>query len=179
MTIYGIEQHSHRFAAWAAGRAASVKGCRFGVEEGRKILEESGFVEGFSTPNSLPEPSDMDNRHREWRISMLKSASIMGLEFTHGVAAKLINCYLKARFVCAGLHADIRVASLHPPIDKLLLEELSSVNFGNQRKTWKNFSAKGWSKFSSGEYEEVIHLIRRNIGDQPLWMIEEFWVGNQ
>ena len=40
---YSIEEHKHRFAAWAAGRAANVNGCRFTVEQGKKILEDAGM----------------------------------------------------------------------------------------------------------------------------------------
>jgi hypothetical protein len=36
--IYSIEEHKHRFAAWAASRAANVNKCRFRVEQGKKIL---------------------------------------------------------------------------------------------------------------------------------------------
>lgn len=36
---YDILEHRHRFAAWAASRAASVKGCRFSAEQGKAVLE--------------------------------------------------------------------------------------------------------------------------------------------
>ena len=93
--LYRIEEHSHRFAAWAAGRAASVKGCRFSVEQGREILEGCGFTAGFSTPEHLPVTSAIDERHREWRVRACTLAHAKGMKFTHGGSAKLINVYLK------------------------------------------------------------------------------------
>ncbi|MBE0440175.1 MAG: hypothetical protein IBX57_10550 [Gammaproteobacteria bacterium] len=40
---YSIEEHKHRFAAWAAARAANVNGCRFTVEQGKDILEKASM----------------------------------------------------------------------------------------------------------------------------------------
>ncbi len=87
---------------------------------------------------------------------------------THGVAAKLINVYLKAIFVCGGHHDHQRVRVLHPPIDRLLLRNLG----------WNNIGP--WSHFESNTYEEVIDCIRKKIGTgQPVWKIEEYWPGFQ
>lgn len=128
MTKYGIKQHQHLFAAWAASRAASVSRCRFKVTQGRAILEASGFVAAFSEPEKLPTPAKMDNKHREWRTAAIKAAKLQGLTLTHGVVSKLINCYLKSRFVCGGHHAHRRVHNLHPPIDAALLKTLTNHN---------------------------------------------------
>ena len=37
--VYSLNEHKHRFACWAASRAASVKGNRFTVQQGRLILD--------------------------------------------------------------------------------------------------------------------------------------------
>jgi len=177
--IYRIELHSHLFAAWAASRAASVKGCRFSVEQGRDILEGCGFVADLSTPDHLPEASAIDKKHREWRKRACDLAAAKGIPFTHGVAAKLINIYLKSRFVCAGYHLHPKVIALHPPIDKLLLEELAAKNFGDVVKEWRQASRNGWSKLNSDDYERLISLIRIHLPGKPLWMIEKYWAGNQ
>lgn len=58
MDGYTIEEHRHRFAAWAAGWAASVKGCRFTVEIGRRLLERAGFEAPTCYPDSLPNNTD-------------------------------------------------------------------------------------------------------------------------
>jgi hypothetical protein len=176
---YGIELHCHRLAAWAASRGASVKNCRFSVEQGRAILEECGFQASFSRPEHLPQPHALDEEHRRWRASILRAARSRGLPFTHGVAAKLINLYLKNRFVCGGHHAHERVACLHPPIDGGLLEALAAGDIGGNAREWKRAAKTRWSKFGSEDYERVIALIRRSIKGEPLWMIEEHWRGFQ
>ena len=106
---YTIEEHKHRFSAWAAGRAANVIGCRFSVAQAKLILEVAGLKQLLVNPNNLPLPHDIDPRHREWRTNVIAAANGQELNFTHGVAAKLINIYLKAGFVCGGHHTDARV----------------------------------------------------------------------
>ena len=109
----------------------------------------------------------------------MRAATSRGLLFTHGVAAKLVNIYLKSRFVCGGHHAHARVAGLHPPIDSVLLSGLADANVGGHRKEWKQAARTRWSKLGSDDYEQVIALIRQSLKGAPLWRIEEYWKGNQ
>jgi hypothetical protein len=171
---YDIYEHKHRFAAWAAARAAaSSPNCRFSVEKGRKLLEAIGFRNLIRNLDNLPNPRMFDKRHRAWRKRILLLARKKGtktevLGMTHGVAAKLINVYLKAIFVCSGHHDEQRVRVLHPPIDRLLLGNLG----------WRKIGS--WSKFDSETYERVIDCMRERIGrGESLWKIEEHWQGFQ
>lgn len=148
LAAYTIEEHKHRLAAWAASRAASVSGCRFKVQLGAAILEESGFDAAFSL-SDLPAEGDVDAVHARWRKAVIRKSAKHGLDFTHGVAAKLINIYLKVRFVCGGHHTDKRVRTLHPPIDALILQELAKQNFGGEAKQWRKLGLARWSKFDS------------------------------
>lgn len=178
---YAIEEHQHRFAAWAASSAASISPlCRFRVETGIEILETCGFNADYSDPNRLPDRGAIDKQHKEWRIAMIDSATRRKLPFTHGVAAKLIDCYLKSRFVCGSHHRHDRVACLHPPIDAQLLAELAARNVGGFAKQWRVFRDQRWSKYGSRTYQDVIDCIRCALspGD-PLWMIEKYWKGHQ
>jgi hypothetical protein len=178
---YTIHEHQHRLAAWAASTAASAsKLCRFKVHQGIAILEASGFNPSFSNPDRLPDSRNIDSKHEEWRTAIIETAKIKNLEFSHGIAAKLINCYLKVRFVCGGHHEHERVKSLHPPIDRLLLGRLAKIDFGKQSKQWRQFCLQGWSTYDSQTYENVIALIRQTLGiGNPLWKIEEHWEGHQ
>ena len=178
---YTIEKHHHRLAAWAASSSASASPlCRFKVHKGVAILEACGFVAAFAKPGQLPAPAALAAQHREWRAAVIEAAAEEELIFTHGIAAKLINCYLKVRFVCGGHHADAHVQALHPPIDEVLLKELAAVDFGGQAKKWRKFRQARWSKFDSATYEEVIALIRSSLPpNEPLWKIEEYWEGHQ
>lgn len=176
---YTIEEHKHRFSAWAAGRGANVNGCRFSVEQAKEIIEAAGLNQLLADPNNLPLPQDIDTRHREWRNSVIAAAARFGLPFTHGVAAKLINIYLKAGFVCGGHHAHANVQALHPPIDSVLLDELSAQNIGGRRRAWNDARRIRWSNFDSLQYETVINNIRNSIPNQALWEVEQYWRGYQ
>ena len=68
----------------------------------------------------------------------MSQAARHNLTFPHGVAAKLINCYLKSRLVCGGYHTDARVKSLHPPIDSVMLRTLARLDIGGYRKEWQH-----------------------------------------
>lgn len=175
---YSIELHCHHFAAWAAARAASVKGCRFSVAEGRDLLERCGFGAQMGVED-LPEPKDMDASHAKWRAAICCQPAPKGIQMTHGIAAKLINVYLKARFVHPPDHLHLKVFALHPPIDRLMLDAMAKADFGGNVELWRKTSRRGWSKLDGTEYQEVIAAIRRGLGKKPMWMIEEFWRGYQ
>lgn len=176
---YTIEQHRHLYAAWAASRGASVLGCRFKVRQGRQMLEACGFVPDLARPNQLPASETVDQQHRLWRVAAIKNARRDSIAVTHGVAAKLINLYLKCRFVCGGYHDHSRVRSLHPPIDSVMLKAFIQRDVGGFRLRWRQLLNLRWSKFSSEQYEEAIDLIRQSLNGEPLWKIEEYWQGNQ
>ena len=73
---YTIAEHKHRFAAWAAGRAANVKGCRFTVSQGKRILETANIDIVARSVDNLPPPNDFDRYHREWRIKIINAARL-------------------------------------------------------------------------------------------------------
>lgn len=176
---YGIEEHRHRFAAWAASRAASVKGCRFSAEQGKWLIERAGLFEAAVDPANLPGADEFDAAHRGWRKKIIGGAEKIELPFTHGVAAKLINVYLKSMLVCGGFHAHPNVRQVHPPIDGLILGELYRRDCAGLRSVWRELRSRGWSRFDSKEYERAITAIRKVVGDAPLWKIESLWRGYQ
>lgn len=181
---YTILEHRHRFAAWAACRAASVRVfCPFTVKEGEAILVAAGLKNLLKGPELLPAANRLDKRHRRWREAVINAASsrrergVVG--FTHGVAAKLINVYLKSAFVCGGFHAHPRVRALHPPIDRLLLEAIRKPNARGFDEPWTDPPSATWTKFDSDAYESVIERLRRSEFRDALWRVEEHWPGYQ
>ena len=177
---YSIEEHKHRFASWAASRAANVNGCRFTVEQGKQILEEANMNYIAESISNLPIPKDFDNSHREWRNNVIRVAENHDLNFTHGVAAKLINIYLKSIYVCGSKHTDPKIRAIHPPIDSVLLNALYKRNIGGKKSEWQAARKTRWSKLTSTQYENVISAIRSVLPDRSgLWQIEEYWQGYQ
>jgi hypothetical protein len=175
---YTIEDHKHRFSAWAASRAASVTNCRFDVETGKKFIEACHLNRFVDDPSSLPEPQELDTQHREWRKNIINEGERIGFKISHGIAAKLINMYFKSALVCGGFHTDIRVKALHPPIDSLILDSLVKSNVGGYKKEWRKFAKIRWSKLNSEQYEELISKLRSCFGiNNGFWQVESHWKG--
>jgi hypothetical protein len=125
---YSITEHKHRFAAWAAGSAASVIGCRFKVEDGEKIIKESGLMNVAMNIDNLPDPREFDLSHREWRKNAIQIAKTLNLSFTHGVAAKLINIYLKSVYVCGKIiHIQKLKQFIHLSIVYCLMHSINKI----------------------------------------------------
>lgn len=100
-------------------------------------------------------------------------------KINYGVAAKLINVYLKTILVCGGYHEHEKVKKIHPPIDRLLLTELAKKDDSYLKKIWKKYAEKGWSKFDSADYQAVIRSVKDFVQLEALYTIESFWTGHQ
>ena len=113
------------------------------------------------------------NGIKSLRKKIIREARIKKLKFSDGVAAKLINVYLKAGFVTIANRDDKKVGALHPPIDQAVLKGMVSKdpNFPRDLK---------WSKLKPNEYQTVIDNVRKQLGDEKrLWMIERHFRGHQ
>lgn len=182
---YSIHEHKHRFGVWAAGRASSVKNCRFSVKTGKELLESTlldEFGNRIQVPEQLPSSEELDKIHKKWRKTIRDLGKTkFNLPISHGIAAKLINCYTKAVFVCGGYHDDPYVQALHPPVDALLLQSLNKGDL-KRKELWEKAWKWRWSNFNSDQYSQVINGIRDACreNDLPgLWGIEFFWRGFQ
>jgi hypothetical protein len=151
----------------------------FTVQTGKRLLESAGLGSSFCSPDQLPFPRDIDSAHEAWRSSIIESAQQQGIALSHGRAAKLINVYFKIRFVCGGHHVHESVRALHPPIDSELLKALGHANAGGLRREWHAAWKRSWTNFNSDEYLQVIMLIRKVAGTNPLWTIEQHWAGHR
>ncbi|MBY5558958.1 hypothetical protein [Rhizobium leguminosarum] len=184
---YSLDDHRKRFSSWAAVTAARAsKKCRFTRTQGILLVSKSGLSKIGVSWDDLPKASEFDEFHRQLRCDLCKSADKFwdstSHGFGHGVAAKLINVYLKAIYL-SGIdlnHAPEalreKANALHPPLDRLLLAELALKDVGGQRQFWKRKMSKGWSNFTSADYESTIHVIR-DVTDGALWKIEKHWLG--
>jgi len=184
---YDHVEHIHRFAAWAAARAAS-RGGTFGtpVKSVMRWTESIGLRGLVEDPDRLPEPDAFDHQHRWWRDRLVSEA---GSGLSHGKAAKLIAVYLKTAVVCPSLLHGLapgllrtKVGAIHPPVDSILLDGLAA----SARKvdpvsasilSWK------WSGLSSVEYERLVGILKTLTpsSDGPLefWRLEQHWSGSR
>jgi hypothetical protein len=57
---YTITEHRHRYAAWAASRAAGVSPlCRFTISVGQRVIDKSGLKSIALSIDNLPRPNDL------------------------------------------------------------------------------------------------------------------------
>lgn len=171
-----ISKVHHRFAGWAAATAASASPvCRFKVADGIAILESIGFTDDNLSVSSLPNPKSFDSQHLRWRNSAIIAAKKRRIKMSHGVAAKLINLYLKSLYICGGYSKHTKVAALHPPIDSILLRELIKTSDKEHKQIFVRLSKIRWSKFTSTDYELAISAIKSLTHSKPIWKIESLW----
>lgn len=174
---YTLDEHRHIFSAWCASTAArSSPKCRFKVELGKIILDRSFIIPSrIDNEIGLLKYETFDTWHNNLCDQILMNAKdISGFSF--GIAAKMLNCYLKACY----LSKLDDLPFIHPPIDRLLLGELGNRKIGNKEMIWSKYEKIGWSNFTCADYYSVIDEIRSVLPtNYPLWKIEAFWVGHQ
>jgi len=172
---YDFLQHRHRFAAWCAATAASASPkCRFKVQKAFSLLE------GIDIARQANEKLWNDYAtFDEWHIHVCNSLmdqahhrEVRG--FSYGVAAKMINCYIKAFY----LGDQAVLSQAHPPIDRLLLTELLNNDVNHKAAVWRKYRDKGWSNFSRADYQAVINALRSDKDTRlNMWTVECHWPG--
>ncbi|MCG3775863.1 MAG: hypothetical protein JW395_2709 [Nitrospira sp.] len=185
---YSFVEHQHRLASWAAATAArSSPKCRFSVREAVDVLNRLSIRSFVEDPQVLVgSVEDFDRIHRELcreairlRGKQLSSPEAVGA-FSFGVAAKLINIYLKVGVLSRTARDGAEFVAMHPPIDRVLLLGLGDADLGGRRRFWLTMAKLGWSTFSEAQYGEVIQAIRAALpAGVPLWTIEQYWRGYQ
>jgi len=192
---YHPAEHRFRFAAWAASTAArsARRVCTFPVSAGAQLLRMSDLKWLSLGSHWLPHSrEDFDQAHHRWCEAILRRGlSEISPSFTYGIAAKLVNCYLKALFLQTKMGLpfdpyadrdeigwDRSTRFLHPPIDRVLMEEAARRSDSIMKKRWKKLIRIGWSKFSRGDYADAIRLCHEMVGDDVA-QIEACWTGFQ
>ena len=175
---YDAGLHRFNFAAWAAQRAAArgLEGLNAALS--LKLLGVPDLRVIASKLENLPSIEEFDRKHREWRCELIRMATPCDL--THGRAAKLINVYLKALLLDQFGSDSDRPSSrnfanyVHPPIDRILLRNLSKNAIRTDRKKWRELMQANWTMFDSQTYEAAVDLMRHET-DHQLWKIEALW----
>jgi hypothetical protein len=171
---YEIDEHRHRFAVWAAARAAQ-RGFA-DVATLRKALEVCGIVEYLKSANfnDIDQPR-FDAIHRLWCRSIVDFLGKGGVaDATFGRAAKLIAVYLKSAVVLGANSGTAFARIAHPPIDSILLGNLAASDGASPDKA--SWAATRWTKLNEARYYELIGQLRSFLGSsEPFWKLEQFW----
>lgn len=172
---YDLHEHRHRFAVWAAARAAQRGLTNVAVL--RSALEATDLRASLTSPDSLNSTaSEYDQRHRRWCISILDHLRRGGVaKAMYGRAAKLVAVYVKVMVVVGPASASSLAAVAHPPIDRLLLQALSKspdLSATSRRR----FAGVAWTQLDEDQYYQLIADLRRVVGSaEPFWILERHW----
>jgi hypothetical protein len=172
---YGLAEHRHRFAVWAAARA-SQRGFTT-VEQLRAALDATDIRTVLASPATLQlDSAGFDKAHRRWcRLicSALNKRQVPNV--TYGRAAKLVAVYLKAMVIMGGDWDTPLGRNIHPPIDRILLKTLASSGSiqSPRKREWRSIS---WTRLTESEYYGLIEQLREVVASgSPFWAIEEHW----
>lgn len=169
-TDYDLFEHRHRFAVWAAARAAQRGFASVALL--REALEATDLVDFLLGPGSLETgAATFDALHRRWCSAIVDFLHERGIDGpAYGRAAKLVAVYLKAMIV-TGPHPDSRLASVaHPPIDRILLKNVSAAT---RSPRWRTLA---WTQLDERSYYELIAEFRVLLPEQePFWKLERYW----
>ena len=173
---YDIFEHKHRFSVWAAARAAQVRsGAK--VKDLREALENCGIVEFLNDSASMQvDQEQFDVLHRGWCVNIIDFLTKKGgTKATFGRAAKLVAVYLKSMVVIGG-DPDCGLAQVvHPPIDSIMLQNLSrSAEVRSPHK--QKWESVRWTQLSEEEYYQLVSELFVCVEPgMPLWRLEKYW----
>lgn len=175
---YELVEHRHRFAVWAAARAAQRRLAGGSTPNFSAAIEACGVVE-FAAAGAGAWPSTagmFDDLHRTWCNKLVSSLRAGGaVKATYGHAAKAVAIYLKSMVVNAGFEDTELAKNLHPPVDSILLKSLArDSRFSREsRHLWDGTT---WTELDESAYFRLIESFRREGLNIPaFWFIERYW----
>ncbi len=174
-TNYDIFRHRHNFSVWAAARATQRRFTTATVDKLRDALQNSGLVEFVRDHvSSEIDATTFSKRHAEWCNKIIEALEDSGVkDVTFGRAAKLVAVYIKSMVVVGPYSETILARVAHPPIDRIILQNLSRLE-NMPPDTRKTFRTTKWTSLTHNEYSDLIRLIKDSVPNlDPFWRLEE------
>ena len=207
ISSYNSDFHKHILSRWAASRAASQsKGFKFSVELGSKLLlfgtsksqaSDQEFIDYIKLIETFNSQDDFDSWHHQTIVNMITDSyefrqlldthNKSHNNYTYGIAAKLLNCYLKVFFL-ESFGKQNFADFIHPPVDAILLKALRKDDkklFNFKNSIFTNIGVQKiptWTRINENEYKTIINLMKEFVSSKNqngLWKIESFWIGHQ
>ena len=207
ISSYNSDFHKHILSRWAASRAASQsKGFKFSVELGSKLLlfgtsksqtSDQEFIDYIKQIETFNSQDDFDSWHHQTIVNMITDSyefrqlldthNKSHNNYTYGIAAKLLNCYLKVFFL-ESFGKQNFAEFIHPPVDAILLKALRKDDkklFNFENSIFTNIGVQKiptWTRINENEYKTIIKLMKEFVSsknENGLWKIESFWIGHQ
>jgi hypothetical protein len=166
MSSYNFNQHKHNYAVWTAARAAQ-RG--FTTTKNIKFAIEISGLQKFAESESGTTNEEFEIFHKMCCNKIKASLDEkLPVKTTYGRAAKIIAIYLKTSVVIANQATCARSKIIHPPIDDILLRNLSL------KKELTQIKNKRWTLLSESEYWDLVNKIK-SVVHLFDWTLEEFW----
>lgn len=165
MEEYNFYDHMHNFAVWTAARAVQRKFTK--TINIKSAIEATDLKELSQNPKFMT-VEQYDNFHRISSHKIIEHLDKLGIKASYGQAAKIIAIYLKTSLVIrdSGQSQISKIA--HPPIDNILLSNLS--------KYYPALELKGirWTQLSEEKYFSLISKLR-SLNLDSFWKLEKYW----
>jgi hypothetical protein len=135
----------------------------------REAIENAGlrdFMESEKEYSFI----EFDTFHKSCASKIIDSFKNQGIEnVSYGRAAKIIAIYLKTTVVLCNKASCSKSDVIHPPVDRILLQNLSKTEPG-----LKELADKNWTMLDLEKYWQIVELIRSQFGSFN-WRLEYFW----
>jgi len=180
---FRYEKYRHDFASWSAARAAQrgFEGATVGVL--KQAIEAVGLDVFVNTASNYEmTEAAFDVQHQQWCTEILAFLLAKNVvKATYGLAAKLVNVYLKSA-VILGERGKSQLASvIHPPIDGLLLKDIAKngEEDGISPELRKLCADSRWTTFNEDAYTGLIAALKvEKLHEPHFWMLERYWPGS-
>lgn len=176
MKDYNHLIHRHRFAAWAAARAAQRGFARASVVCLVSALESSWLPDSLHAAlASISTAAQFDALHSSTCRRLVETLCANCQNATYGRAAKLFAVYLKSMVVVGTESESALARHAHPPIDRVLLQAIATDQ--SLGKDLRQFCRSiSWTRLDEARYFRLIAALRAENLDSPsFWMLERYW----
>jgi hypothetical protein len=164
--IYSFSTHVHRYAVWTAARAVQRSFTT------TKVIQTA--INGSGLASFLEHPLSQQEAFNDWhKTTAQRLIKNFGVEnaCSYGRAAKIIAIYLKTTWVIRHHEDDPVSAVIHPPIDRILLQNLAGCK---EFSGLSSLRKESWTQFTEDQYWKIADLIRQETKSFN-WKLEQFW----
>ena len=169
-------EHQHRFAVWAAARAAQRNFTS--IDMLREALEQTSLSDFAKERHTIATAEVYNKKHIDWCRKIQSFLRENGIDnATYGRAAKLVAVYLKSMIVLPFIESK-QAEFIHPPIDRILLQNIAKKK-GLDRRKKELLRETNWTQLDERSYFKLVKLLLEICGDEPFWKLEEYWTVTQ
>lgn len=166
--ICDLERMRFEFFAWASARAAQAGSSKTTVAVLRAALVDADAA-NWGRCVVVTSAKDYDAWHMEAIDGVHRKLVNTVPAIGWGIAAKLVNVFIKGRWLLdAGYTGPIRSFG-HPAIDSILLHLIDDSYGTDFTRSLR------WQRMTRQEYEGVIATLRLRHPHEGIWTIEEEW----